>query len=686
MIGDQFLLNLGAYSIQVACIVALGTLLHYVLRLDAPWLRHAYWRWLLAVCLVLPLIQGRQQPLPADVAAGPQMAAPAPVVLTVSMGTGKVSSNQPVDWTPIVIRVLAAGMMLRLLWTAMGLWQLWRLRRAGEAAGPDEHEDLQQLVGTRAEIRYVRSLDQPVTFGTWRPVIVLPDALRDHPMGIQRAVVCHELCHVRRHDWAWLLMEEAVRAVLWFHPGMWWLISRIQLTREEVVDAAAVRATGKRRVYVEALMAFADAAPLTPAAAFSRRRHLFRRMLLISKEAVMSSRRVVVSCAAAALIVAAGSWYAVSAFPLQGAPATSPVPGVIVAAPAPQTDIGPLERQSKPLTQENPVPRRIHSVAAEYPASLLGSGARALVNVRATLDSSGRVAEARAVRSEAGSAGGGRSAGPNRSPADVAPFENAAIDAVRQWQYDPPAEAPLSFNVVFNFAPDMSGDAFAIGLPAVEYRGAPTSIRAGGSAMPRKIKHVNPEYPKAARDARVQGVVILEATISPEGKVTDARILRSIPLLDQAARDAVLQWEFEPTLLNGAPIPVVRTITVQFTLDGGAADVGSPPVVFGGQPQADGTPVRVGGTIRPPRKITHVNPEYPVIAQQARVRGVVILEIVIDANGTVSNARILRSIPLLDAAALDAVRQWEFAPTLLNGAAVPVIMTATVQFSLPEPQ
>jgi protein TonB len=64
----------------------------------------------------------------------------------------------------------------------------------------------------------------------------------------------------------------------------------------------------------------------------------------------------------------------------------------------------------------------------------------------------------------------------------------------------------------------------------------------------------------------VEGVVIIEATISPDGRVQDARVLRSIPLLDAAALDAVRQWEYSPTLLNGTPVPVVITVTVVFRL------------------------------------------------------------------------------------------------------------------------
>jgi protein TonB len=73
-------------------------------------------------------------------------------------------------------------------------------------------------------------------------------------------------------------------------------------------------------------------------------------------------------------------------------------------------------------------------------------------------------------------------------------------------------------------------------------------------------------YPSIAQSARVQGVVILEATIGVEGRVQDVKVLRSIPLLDQAAIDAVKQWQYTPTTLNGVPVPVVMTVTVTFAL------------------------------------------------------------------------------------------------------------------------
>lgn len=92
-------------------------------------------------------------------------------------------------------------------------------------------------------------------------------------------------------------------------------------------------------------------------------------------------------------------------------------------------------------------------------------------------------------------------------------------------------------------------------------------VRVGGNIkQPTKTKDVKPVYPPIAQSARVQGVVIIEATIGPDGRVKEAKVLRSIPLLDQAALDAVKQWQFTPTLLNGVPVPVIMTVTVNFTL------------------------------------------------------------------------------------------------------------------------
>jgi TonB family protein len=387
-------------------------------------------------------------------------------------------------------------------------------------------------------------------------------------------------------------------AVLWFHPGIWWLISQVRRAREEVVDEMTVLATGQRRAYLEALLVFADGSPFVPGAAFARRAHLFRRMMLISKEAAMSSKRVVVSCVVLGIAVIAGSWYAVDAFPMmQAAGAGQP------AAERTGNGPGPLEQRARPITPENPIPRRTFSVTPQNPADAPNEAV--IVTLRIVLDQQGRVAEVRSVRMS--NAGGqfargfadGRGIGIPPGQRQTPPsFTKAAVDAVRQWQYDPPANAPIAFDVTFAFVPGREatllqhGDSLQLprgrgvvpggvvggvagGIPAPAPPPPPPpppgwaqgAIRVGGNVVvPTKTKNVAPEYPALAQSAGVQGVVILEAIIGTDGHVKDARVLRSIPLLDQAAIDAVKQWEFTPTMLNGAPVPVIMTVTVQFTL------------------------------------------------------------------------------------------------------------------------
>jgi len=124
-----------------------------------------------------------------------------------------------------------------------------------------------------------------------------------------------------------------------------------------------------------------------------------------------------------------------------------------------------------------------------------------------------------------------------------------------------------------------------------------------------------------------------------------------------------------------AQLPSAAAFSTSMSLEASAPQ-GVPREVPGGGP----APLRVGGTIRQPVKLVDVPPVMPEEARAANIRGVVILELVIGTEGTVTSARVLRSIPLLDEAALAAARQWRYEPTLLNGQPVPVILTAPVSF------
>jgi protein TonB len=165
----------------------------------------------------------------------------------------------------------------------------------------------------------------------------------------------------------------------------------------------------------------------------------------------------------------------------------------------------------------------------------------------------------RGIRTLEGTAKGARGLDAGNARQTIEALIDSALTSVRQWRYDPPYEAPLSFTVDIRFAR---------GPEVMEFKprqeGDP--LRVGGTIKaPSKIKDVRPVYPPIAREAGVAGVVIIEVRIGTDGRVEEGHVLKSIPLLDQAALDAVKQWEFVPTLMNGAPVPIMMTVTVNFS-------------------------------------------------------------------------------------------------------------------------
>jgi len=140
-----------------------------------------------------------------------------------------------------------------------------------------------------------------------------------------------------------------------------------------------------------------------------------------------------------------------------------------------------------------------------------------------------------------------------------------------------------------------------------------------------------------------------------------------------------------PDRIIPEPLVAIETVGNDPGVIGGDENIErvlTPLPVVAAPPQAQ-VPVPVGGKVRRPTKVGGADPIYPAIAQAARIQGIVIIEATIAADGHVMNARVLRSVvQMLDQAALDAVRTWEYTPSTLNGEPVPVIMTVTVTFTL----
>jgi TonB family protein len=146
-------------------------------------------------------------------------------------------------------------------------------------------------------------------------------------------------------------------------------------------------------------------------------------------------------------------------------------------------------------------------------------------------------------------------------------FWAAAEAAARQWKFEP-AKSGMTCVVSFAFRlkPDTSNSTTS-GAPKPGPPAPRVPVRVGGDVKaPHATVKVDPIYPDEAQAAHVAGVVLLEITVATDGSVSNARVLRSIPMLDQAAVDAVRQWKYEPTVLNGVPVEVEMNVFINFTL------------------------------------------------------------------------------------------------------------------------
>ena len=234
---------------------------------------------------------------------------------------------------------------------------------------------------------------------------------------------------------------------------------------------------------------------------------------------------------------------------------------------------GPLEKQAKVLTQKNELPKRKNAEFAAYPWELRRIGGKAALVVQITVDTTGRVVEIR------------RTQGPLLQTAIGSPTneaaEKAAADAVTRsvtealndWRFETPAAGNVTFQLSFGFTGGQANYGLADPKEELPKQLAPSAWASATGAMPtgpalqvpKKTKYVKPEYPKSALASRVHGDVVLEVVIDTDGSVADARVLKSIPQLDQAAIEATMQAKYKPAMINGIPVRVLSTVTHTFS-------------------------------------------------------------------------------------------------------------------------
>jgi TonB family protein len=308
------------------------------------------------------------------------------------------------------------------------------------------------------------------------------------------------------------------------------------------------------------------------------------------------------------------------------------------------------DKISKDVLQISPSqkPKKIKQVAPVYPAEALKNRIQSVVTLNVETDIYGHVRQAEVISGH---------------PL----FNDAALTAVRQWVYEPYLVNGVAKAVAFTVTVT-----FTLYIEAETKNDNNALTRLQGSQRPHKIKEVRPVYPVEALKKKIAGAVVVEAAIDEKGMVTNARMVKSPdPLLTEAAIAAVKQWVYEPYVVNGKAKPMVFTVTVTFSLNDEAE-----------AKNENNALVRLQGAERP-QVIKHVDPLYPAEALEKKVAGPVVLEVVIDEKGMVTNAQLVSSPdPLLTAAAIAAVKQWVYAPYVKNGKAMPAVFKSTVTFLL----
>jgi TonB family protein len=393
MTATAFAADLTAYFLQSSLVLGVGLLLPVLFRLRDARAALLYGQGLLVAVLLLPLLQ----PEPVRTAFAGEMTVTGEWLGQLAEKGGNSSGS-------LLLGVVGLGVLLRLAWLGLGLLTLrsWRRGARPTRLAPEVLEVV-DTVGARALLLVSGRVESPVTFGWRSPVVLLPAGFPELPLEAQRGVLCHELLHVRRRDWLAALFEEGMRALLWFHPGVWMLLARIALSREQVVDREAVRLTGSRRAYLEALRMFAGSWQAVPGLPFFHRGHLLERVTHLCKEVPMSRPRIATLVTTFAGLLALTAVLGILAFPM------APIAGTAWAAAEPLK----VEGNVKP-------PKIVNKVQPEYPASARDAKIEGTVVVDTVIDEQGRVRNPTVAESSGN-----------------ADLDRSAVDTVAQWTFQP---------------------------------------------------------------------------------------------------------------------------------------------------------------------------------------------------------------------------------------------------------
>lgn len=443
------------------------------------------------------------------------------------------TSSSGFDKWPVAIWL--AGVMISLLPVIVGHIRVRLLVARTTPFSADHWPDvaavLPVLPKTQPELRMYPGAIVPFVFGLQHPQIVVPADWADWSVSRRRAVLLHELAHIQRRDIASQLLANVVTALWWFQPLCWLNRSSLRRESERACDALVLRSGVRASEYASELLAVAKTFTenrLTSSAAIAMagRGDLQHRLYaILDPQHAAATRRPVAALVALVILTVTAS--AVTPIPESNAPGgkfmnRSLFSGLLAAAGLSAATIG---------------------------GSVLDPSGAAVPDAQASLynpDTSQRQQTSTSLDGK---------------------FTFQSLDAgsyILHVQKPGFASLYREFNVQ-----DNSDVQHALILSASTSTGAPTQPIHVNSDIAENnlIRKVQPLYPATAKQNRIQGKVLLQATISKEGVPEDIQVVSSpSDDLTQSALDAVRQWRYRPTLLNGQPVAITTDITVNYTL------------------------------------------------------------------------------------------------------------------------
>jgi TonB family protein len=503
--SDELLI---AYSLKATVILIAALGLCFILRRASAAARYLVWTVAFTALLLLPVLSRitpgwtapvRSSSTPGVASAGPARSVAPPV-------------RAPIDWIRLGWLLGAALVLARF---GAGTTLVWlRTRKAQPMTIPAVSDRIPVLDAGRGAM--------PMTWGVFRPVILLPAEATGWPAERLRAVLLHELAHIARHDWLTLAMAELTVALYWFHPLAWWAASRMRRERERACDdrvlAAGVGASGYAADLLEVARGLGGAkGNLFPAPAMARASNVESRLRAILDPKI---RRSAVSARGTAIAAAAA-----------------------MLALLPLASLR-LHGQGGGLT----------GAVYDFSGGVVPGAKVSVMNVDTgfsqTLDS--------------GPAGnysfGGLADGRYQVKVSHPGFRVFLRESVA---------VPAVLDVVLSLGEITESLTVSGKRTQSSPNPAPRRVRVGGNVQAaRLLEGPRPVYPPHAEAAGIQGRVLLQAIILTNGSVAGVSALSSPdPELTQAAIETVKQWRYQPTLLNGQPVELITTISVSFRLD-----------------------------------------------------------------------------------------------------------------------